>query len=59
MSVSVFSRSWVCLDQLEKAAIKNGGIFNPSTSDRKELICDMDTSYNKWLSVYYHIQHAF
>ncbi len=55
ISISIFSRCLVCLDQLEKNEKRWNGIFSPHLYSRKELICDMDTAVNKWRSVKYHI----
>jgi len=59
VSIAVFSRCFVCFDQLEKAADSSGGIFTPADYTRKQLICDMDTAANKWASILYHIKYAF
>ena len=55
ISISVFSRCFVCLDQLQKKQYRSNNIFTPHFYQRKELVCDMDTAGNKWRSVKYHI----
>ena len=54
ISISIFSRCLVCLDQLEKNEKKTNGVFSPALYKRKDLICDMDTVINKLRSVKYH-----
>ena len=54
ISIAIFSRCYVCLDQLEKIEMKYGGEFGPQLYARKDLICDMDTATNKWRSLKYH-----
>jgi hypothetical protein len=51
VSLSLCSRCYVCLDQLEAVEKKYGGSFTPREYSRKELVCDMDTSKNKWRSL--------
>ena len=51
VSLSLCSRCYVCLDQLEAVEKKYGGSFIPREYSRKELVCDMDTSKNKWRSL--------
>jgi hypothetical protein len=58
ISISIFSRCLVCLDQLERNEKRSGGIFTPDKYKRKYLICDMDTALNKWRSLKYHIKYA-
>ena len=58
ISISIFSRCLVCLDQLEANEKRSGKVFTPHAYSRKELICDMDTAGNKWRSVRYHIKYA-
>ncbi len=53
LSIGIFSRCYVCLDQLEKNEKKSGGVFNLQTYRRKDLICDMDTVWNKLKSLRY------
>jgi hypothetical protein len=59
ISISIFSRCLVCLDQLERNEKRSGGIFTPGKYKRKDLICDMDTALNKWRSLKYHIKYAW
>ncbi len=54
LSISIFSRCFVCLKQLEAVQEKYGGAFNPTVPSRKELICDMDTPLNKLRSLWFH-----
>jgi hypothetical protein len=56
ISIGVFSRCMVCLDQLEENEKRSNNVFDPKLYSRKELICDMDTAINKWRSVTYHIR---
>jgi len=56
VSVSIFSRCFVCLDHLEKSESLSGNVFSPQVYTRKQLICDMDTAGNKKRSVWYHIR---
>ncbi len=58
ISISIFSRCLVCIDQLEKNEKRSGDIFTPAKYKRKDLVCDMDTSANKWKSVRYHLKYA-
>ena len=55
ISLGIFSRCYVCLDQLEKTEMNYGNEFDPKLYERKDLICDMDTSVNKWKSLKYHV----
>jgi hypothetical protein len=56
ISLGIFSRCLVCLDQLESKEKMTGNIFMPNSYQRKDLICDMDTAKNKWRSVLYHVR---
>lgn len=56
ISIGVFSRAIVCLDQLESKEKLTGNVFMPHSYQRKDLICDMDTLRNKMRSLQYHIQ---
>jgi hypothetical protein len=58
ISICIFSRCLVCLDQLERNEKSSGGKFIPARYRRKDLICDMDTFLNKWRSLKYHIRYA-
>lgn len=53
ISLGIFSRVLVCLDQLEANEQTSGGQFNVHTYSRKQLICDMDTWKNKIKSIKY------
>ena len=56
INIGIFSRCYVCLDQLQKLEKRSGGIFDPGAYSRKDLICDMDTAGNKWRSLKYLIK---
>ncbi len=56
ISLGVFSRCLVCLDQLEKLEKKSGNTFDLKKYKRNYLICDMDTAANKWKSLRYHLK---
>lgn len=56
ISIGIFSRCYVCLDHLEKSERLSNDLFTPHLYNRKQLICDMDTSGNKWKSVWYHLR---
>lgn len=55
ISIAVYSRCFVCLDQLEKNEQMSGGVFDVHAYSRKQLICDMDTTWNKLQSAIKHI----
>jgi len=59
LSIAVFSRSLVCLDQLEAREKLSGGKFTPADYHRKDLICDMELAVNKWRAVRYYVRYAF
>lgn len=54
--IGIYSRCYVCMDQLEKLEKRTGGVFDVKAYTRKDLICDMDTVANKWQSLRYHIK---
>ena len=54
LSMGTFCRAMVCLDQLEQAEARHGGIFNPAACTRKELICDMELWPNRFSALRYH-----
>lgn len=56
VSIGIFSRCYVCLDQLENNERRSGNVFDPKFYQRKELICDMDTAVNKLKSIRYHLK---
>jgi hypothetical protein len=56
ISIGIFSRCFVCLDQLERIEKKSGNVFDLKAYSRKDLICDMDTISNKLKSLRYHIK---
>jgi hypothetical protein len=56
LSLGIFSRCYVCLDQLEKLETRSGNSFEPSKYKRKDLVCDMDTAANKLRSLRYHLR---
>lgn len=53
LHMGIFSRCYVCLDQLEKLEKRSGGIFDPRSYSSKDLVCDMDTIGNKFSSLGY------
>lgn len=55
LSIAIFSRCYVCLDQLENNEKKSNNIFSPHLYTRKDLVCDMDTRENKVKSLKYHM----
>lgn len=55
LSMAIFSRCYVCLDQLEGNEKKSDNIFRPHLYTRKDLVCDMDTTANKLKSIKYHM----
>ncbi len=57
LSISVFSRSFVCLKQLEELQKTTGNVFQLSTYSRKQLICDMDTKKNMLRSAAFHVRY--
>jgi len=56
ISIGIFSRCYVCMDQFEKNEKRTGGVFDLKQYQRKDLICDMDTAVNKWKSLSYHLK---
>ena len=56
ISIGIFSRCYVCLEQLEKNEKRSGSVFDLKQYQRKDLICDMDTAANKWKSLKYHLK---
>jgi len=56
ISVGIFSRCYVCLDQLERLEKRSNHVFAPDAYSRKDLICDMDTVSNKLRSLRYHMK---
>jgi hypothetical protein len=56
LSIGIFSRCYVCLDQLERNEKRTGGVFDLKVYSRKELICDMDSFTNKMRSLNYHLK---
>lgn len=56
ISIGIFSRCYVCLDQLEKNEKRSNDVFDPKQYQRKDLVCDMDTAKNKWRSYRYHLK---
>ncbi len=58
LSLAIFSRTMVCLDQFEKNEKRSGGVFTPAQYTREALICDMDKAVNKWRSVGYLLRQS-
>ncbi|MEO7307463.1 MAG: hypothetical protein ABIR78_06635 [Ferruginibacter sp.] len=56
ISIGIFSRCYVCLDQLEKNEKRTNGVFDLKAYLRKDLVCDMDTTGNKLRSLGYHFK---
>lgn len=57
ISMSLCSRSYVCLDHFEKKERQTNQEFLPYQYNREDLVCDMEKPGNKWRSVLYHIRH--
>lgn len=55
ISIGIFSRCFVCLDQLKKDQQSTNNIFNVHQYSRKQLICDMDKKTNMLRSAWSHI----
>ncbi len=55
ISLGIFSRCFVCLDQLEKNERSTGNEFLVAQYSRKQLICDMDTKMNMLRSAWSHV----
>jgi len=55
LSIGIFSRCFVCLDQLEQNEKLTGNIFDVKKYSRQQLICDMDTKMNMLRSAKKHI----
>lgn len=56
LSISIFSRCFVCLGHLEKNESHSGYMFKVAQYSRNQLICDMDTKKNMLRSAAYHIR---
>lgn len=54
--MSLTSRCYVFFDQLEENEKSTGNIFTPEKYTRKQLVCDMDKSINKWKTIIYFIK---
>ena len=55
ISIGIFSRCFVCLQQLEKNEKLTGNEFAVHSYSRKQLICDMDKKTNMLRSAWSHI----
>lgn len=55
LSIGIFSRCLVCLDQLEENERSTGNVFDVKRYSRKQLICDMDRKINMLRSAKKHI----
>lgn len=53
LSIGIFSRCYVCLDQMARNQKRTNGVFEPGAYSRKDLVCDMDTAVNKFRSLGY------
>jgi len=51
------SRTYVCLDMLEKLQKKSDNVFSPLKYSRKELICDMEKPGNILKSIIYYVRY--
>ena len=56
LSLGIFSRAFVCLDQLEKNEATTNNVFSVHQYSRKQLICDMDLAKNKYRSAKEHMK---
>lgn len=56
LNMGIFSRCYVCLDQLQRIEKRSGGVFKINEYGRKDLVCDMDTIGNKLKSLGYVIK---
>ncbi len=59
LSLGIFSRCLVCVDQWERSAQTTNGVFLPHLYRRKALICDMEKPANLWRSVYHHVYSCY
>jgi len=55
LSIAIFSRCFVCLDQLESNERLTSNQFIVSAYSRNQLICDMDKKINMLRSAKKHI----
>ncbi|CAN5823112.1 hypothetical protein BH11BAC4_BH11BAC4_05990 [soil metagenome] len=55
LSIGIFSRCFVCLDQLEQNEKLTGNVFDVKKYSRQQLICDMDTKMNMLRSAKKHV----
>ncbi|MEO8769835.1 MAG: hypothetical protein ABI402_07115 [Ferruginibacter sp.] len=56
LSLGIFSRAFVCLDQLEKNEATTGNVFSVHQYSRTQLICDMDLPKNMYKSAMKHMK---
>jgi hypothetical protein len=56
ITLGIFARTLVCLDQLEALQTQTGQRFAVQAYSRQQLICDMDTWANKLKSLRYYRQ---
>ncbi|MEO6671075.1 MAG: hypothetical protein ABIN36_16455 [Ferruginibacter sp.] len=56
LSLGIFSRAFVCLDQLEKNEVTSNNVFSVHQYSRKQLICDMDRLKNMYRSAREHVR---
>lgn len=59
IAMSLCSRCFVCLDQLEEKEKETNNIFLPGQYERKDLVCDMQKTSNKLRTISYFIKHRF
>ncbi|MEP7165146.1 MAG: hypothetical protein ABI741_10640 [Ferruginibacter sp.] len=55
ISIGIFSRCFVCLQQMEENEKLTGNEFDVQQYSRKQLICDMDTKMNMLRAAWSHI----
>lgn len=56
LNLGIFSRAFVCLDQLEQLERTTNDSFNVHAYSRKQLICDMEKKSNQLRSAWYYIK---
>ena len=55
LSIGIFSRCFVCLDQLQQNEQLTGNVFDVKKYSRQQLICDMDKKMNMLRSAKKHV----
>ncbi len=59
LSLGIFSRCLVCVDQWERNAQTTNGVFSPHLYSRQTLICDMEKPANAFRAVYHHVRSCY